>query len=428
MRSHIIENWEAQDEPPHLKIIRDRLLHRGQFTVRMLEIYRQIFQRAITADGSLEQTELLLSGLVTRKNDELRIFNRIYREIFNQDWVEKMLNEQRPYAEELKFWLASNFQNSSLLLRGRELKTALSWATDKNLTNEDYQFLSASQKSEQRKVRKRLTIALALAIPFFTIGGGILWAISTSCPENQIKSEDGTCVAGAIVADPERTSSGEYPILSIEPSSALERGIDAFSSGNYAQAIEFFKEAVTAEPINPEPKIYLNNAIARQNGSLFNLAAVVSAEDNGEISQEILRGVAEAQNRFNQEDGLEGRLLEIIIANDGNNPDVATRIAKQLEVNPAVLGVIGHGSVPTTVAAMTIYEKAQIALVPPIDTKISQELEVNLYEEAAATSWQEDASWRTSSYDATQSLIDALSTDATRETVFHNIVRGKERK
>ena len=242
VRSRVIDKWEAKDEPPHLKAIRDRLLHRGQFTVRMLEIYRLLCQQqAIAADGSLEQTELLLSGLVTRKNGEIRIFNRIYREIFNQDWVEKMLNGQRPYAEELESWLASS-EDLSLLLQGKQLKTAISWATDKNLMNEDYQFLSASQKSEQRKVRKRLTIALALAIPLFTVGGGILWAISASCPADRIKSEDGTCVAGAIVAEPKRTSSGEYPILPVKSPSALKQGIEAFSSGNYARAIEFFQK------------------------------------------------------------------------------------------------------------------------------------------------------------------------------------------
>lgn len=203
----------------------------------------------------------------------------------------------------------------------------------------------------------------------------------------------------------------------------MKLGIQAFSSGNYARAIEFFQEVVAAEPTNPEPKIYLNNAIARQNGSLFNLAAVISAEDNLEISQEILRGVAEAQNKFNRENGKDGRLLEIIIANDGNNPETAVRIAKQLEANPAVLGVIGHSSVLTTSVAMPIYEKAQIAIVPSIDPKISQELEVNFNSEVVAPSWQKDASWRTSSLGATQMLIEALSVDATRETVFQNTTR-----
>lgn len=426
VRSRIVDNWKAQDEPPHLKVIRDRLLNHGQFTVRMLGIYQQICQQgAVAADGSLEQKELLLSGLVVKKHDELKVFNRIYQEIFDRDWVENQLTQQRPYAEELTSWLASNSRNSSFLLRGEKLQSALLWATDKNLTNEDYRFLSVSQKSEQGKVRNRLTIALAVAIPLFTIGGGVLWRISTSCPTGEVKSEDGSCIAGAIVAEPERTSSGEYPILTKTPDSSFKQGIEAFGASNYIEAIKFLKEAVAAEPTNPELQIYLNNAIARQNGSLFNLAAVVPVDDNLKISQEILRGVAEAQSQFNQENGLEGRLLEIIIANDGNDPDTATRIAEQLESNTAVLGVIGHSSVLTNEAAMPLYEKAQIAFVSPIDIRISQELEVNLYEEAATKEEQEDASWRTSSYSATLALIDALSTNATRETVFQNVVRSK---
>lgn len=440
VRSRIIENWKAQDEPPHLKVIRDRLLNHGQFTVRMLGIYQQICQQgAVAADGSLEQKELFLSGLVVKKHDELKVFNRIYQEIFDRDWVENQLTQQRPYAEELTSWLASNSRNSSRtgvlrrcfatanpqrgLLRGEKLQSALSWATDKNLTKEDYQFLNASQKSAQGKVRNRLIIALAVAIPLFTIGGGVLWRISTSCPTGEVKSEDGSCIAGAIVAEPERTSSGEYPILTKTPDSSFKQGIEAFGASNYIEAIKFLKEAVAAEPTNPELQIYLNNAIARQNGSLFNLAAVVPADDDPKISQEILKGVAEAQSQFNQENGLEGRLLEIIIANDGNDSDTAIRLAKQLEANTSVLGVIGHVSILTTEAATPIYEKTQIAFVSPINIRISQELEVNLYEEAAIISEPEDASWRTSSYSATQALIDALSTDATRETVFKNVNR-----
>ena len=426
VRSRIIENWEAQDEPPHLKTIRDRLLHRGQLTVRMLVIYLLIWQRgAVVADESLEQAELLLSGLVIRKHGKLRAFNSIYREIFNKAWVEKMLAEQCPYAEELAFWLASNFQDSSWLLRGRKLQTALAWATDKNLSSEDDQFLSASQKLEQRKVRKRFIIAFAVAFSMATIGGGVLWWRFASCPAAQVRSEDGTCVAGAILVEPERISSGEHSIFPGTLPSAFKLGIEAFRLGNYAEAVELFKQAVAADSTNPEPQIYLNNAIARQNGSLFSLAAVVPVDDNLEISQEILMGVADAQTKFNQENGLEGRLLEIIMANNGSAPDIAARIAKQLEADTAVLGVIEYSSGSITEAALPIYEKAQMAVVSPTSFK-SLELEASPYAEAATARWQEEISWRTTaSYSATQALINALSANATRETVLQNLGHGK---
>ena len=42
VRSHIIENWEANDEPEHLKTIRDRILRREQRAGRLLGLYQQI--------------------------------------------------------------------------------------------------------------------------------------------------------------------------------------------------------------------------------------------------------------------------------------------------------------------------------------------------------------------------------------------------
>jgi hypothetical protein len=42
VRSRIIENWEAQDEPEHLRTIRDRLLYSSQRKNQLLELYRQI--------------------------------------------------------------------------------------------------------------------------------------------------------------------------------------------------------------------------------------------------------------------------------------------------------------------------------------------------------------------------------------------------
>lgn len=135
-------------------------------------------------------------------------------------------------------------------------------------------------------------------------------------------------------------------------------------------------------------------------------------------------GVADAQTKFNQENGIEDRLLEIAIANDGNAPDIAARIAKQLEANAAVLGVIIHSSSNYTETALLIDKKAQLAVVSPSSTSISLDLEDSLYAEDTAPRWQGEVSWLTiASYRATQALIDALSANATRETVLQNLVR-----
>ena len=82
VRTKIIENWESQDEPQHLRTIRDRLLKSKQ-SARLLELYRQILhEEKVMAVDSPEERELLLSGLVVKQEGILRIHNRIYKSIF----------------------------------------------------------------------------------------------------------------------------------------------------------------------------------------------------------------------------------------------------------------------------------------------------------------------------------------------------------
>ncbi|WP_099065810.1 AAA-like domain-containing protein [Nostoc linckia] len=121
VRSHIIQDWESQDQPQHLRTIRDRLLFfNQQQSGRLLSLYHQILQAqeaqqlrpnssesfpsstslstpySTHIDNSPEQTELLLSGLVQKHNGYLKIKNPIYRTIFNSQWVLTQLNNTAP--------------------------------------------------------------------------------------------------------------------------------------------------------------------------------------------------------------------------------------------------------------------------------------------------------------------------------------------
>jgi len=88
VRASVIENWESQDEPEHLRTICNRLLKSEQ-QVQLLELYRQILQQGnFVAVDSPEERELLLSGLVIKQQGSLRVHNRIYELIFDNSWVE----------------------------------------------------------------------------------------------------------------------------------------------------------------------------------------------------------------------------------------------------------------------------------------------------------------------------------------------------
>jgi len=173
VQSSALEHWEFQDEPEHLKTIRDRLLRNPQHTGRLLGLYQQIldgvtlpngtkkpagelsYQAALAEDCS-EKRELLLSGLIVKDQGKLRVYNQIYASVFNREWIQQELAKQRPYSESISAWFASNHTDTSRLLQGRALAEALTWAADKSLGDRDYQFLSASQESENLQVQKAL--------------------------------------------------------------------------------------------------------------------------------------------------------------------------------------------------------------------------------------------------------------------------------
>ncbi|ABW29586.1 WD40 domain-containing protein [Acaryochloris marina] len=151
VRSHIIDHWSTQDEPVHLRTIRDRLQHHPARTGQLLGLYRQILdQDSVIADGSTAHSELQLSGLVVNRQGQLTVYNRIYRHIFTPAWIEQELAALRPYAEMMQAWERSDRQDTSRLLRGQALQDALDWSQEQQLSNQDYQFLAASQALDKQ--------------------------------------------------------------------------------------------------------------------------------------------------------------------------------------------------------------------------------------------------------------------------------------
>ena len=158
----VIEHWETQDTPPHLKTIRDRLLKSDeQGRGRLLGLYQQILdQDGIAADESNEQMQLRLTGLVVKRDDWLRVYNPIYGAVFNQQWVARELADLRPpfYAEAMKAWQEIGEQKESFLLRGQALENAKIWAKGKRLSEEDERFLQESQETEKQEINRKLEV------------------------------------------------------------------------------------------------------------------------------------------------------------------------------------------------------------------------------------------------------------------------------
>ncbi|MFM6483865.1 MAG: ABC transporter substrate-binding protein, partial [Dolichospermum sp.] len=202
-------------------------------------------------------------------------------------------------------------------------------------------------------------IATLLLATLSLIISSILLVKSTQpCPAGEKKEFGVFCVADT------RISRGERTLFPLITNIFRDQGIEAFQKGDYERAANLFKQATQANRNDPEVVIYYNNALARQAGSPLTLAVVARS------AERVLRGVAQAQDQFNRNKGLTGRLLEIVIANDNDDPKQAQQIAQQLVKDDSILGVIGHNSSDTTKEALPEYEKAKLAVISPASTSI----------------------------------------------------------
>ena len=88
VRTRVLEQWESQDEPQHLKTIRDRI-QESEHSSQLLQLYQQILEQGeVPATDSPEERELLLSGIAVKQSGQLKVYNRIYQTVFDAAWIE----------------------------------------------------------------------------------------------------------------------------------------------------------------------------------------------------------------------------------------------------------------------------------------------------------------------------------------------------
>ncbi len=141
IQSQVISNWVSQDSPEHLKTIQNRLLNKRVTGRRMLKLYQEILRNGeITDDGSPDQIELRLTGLVVQDRQKLKVYNKIYRNVFNETWVTTELNKIPPYIEKYEVWLNSG-EDATKILFDQDLAEALTWSENQDINESEKRFL-----------------------------------------------------------------------------------------------------------------------------------------------------------------------------------------------------------------------------------------------------------------------------------------------
>lgn len=223
---------------------------------------------------------------------------------------------------------------------------------------------------------------------FATIGlvGLLLWWFAKQLPSPiptpsspTVTPATPSSVAGSVAtltkSVTDRISLGEKILVPAEGSENLpfktlkQAGVNAILAGKNDEAVSQLQGALQQNSNAPETLIYLNNArIGNKKAYTIGVVAPIGSDPNG--SQEILRGVAQAQNEINQAGGINSVLLKVAIANDDNNEETAKQIATALVNNPEVLGVVGHWASQVTLAAAPVYDFGRLVAISPISTAV----------------------------------------------------------
>jgi len=213
--------------------------------------------------------------------------------------------------------------------------------------------LSKIDSPPRSRASKKPVKMVAIGLGIASIIGIAAWAITR------------TAVPPAPTAQTfQPTSVGELSLNPLSKSPLKLAAIDKMKSGKFSEAVKLFEKARKADKADPETLIYLNNARIGTDQS-YTIAVVIPIRTQPQSSIEVLRGIAQAQDRINQTKSMR---LKIAIASDDANSERASKIATQLVNDPNILGVIGHGTSDTTYAAGKIYQDGELVAISPVSS------------------------------------------------------------
>jgi ABC-type branched-subunit amino acid transport system substrate-binding protein/predicted Ser/Thr protein kinase len=226
------------------------------------------------------------------------------------------------------------------------------------------EILRRLNKINRNPVRDAATIASSTVVTSILIISGFYWYTNgvNGCSRIFLRS----------FPPGDNISCGEE-ILGYKPLPEQQKGVEAFAAGNYNDAVNWFSKAWQSKTYAKDPQtlIYLNNArVINEKIPSYTIAVVLPLKEDTDsltVSTEILEGIAQAQDKFNQNPQKKFG-LKVLIASDRNDKISAKNMAKSLVEKRDVLGVIGHFSSDTTLEALDVYQKNKLLLISPTAT------------------------------------------------------------
>lgn len=215
-----------------------------------------------------------------------------------------------------------------------------------------------------------------------------------------------------------------------------QQGIAAFSEERYGDAVRIFddlrnqskqnkdapdrSEAALAALQDPEILIYRNNAFVNnqhsqnQDSPIYTIA--VAAPLNLDAGLHIVLGVAQAQDIAIKQ----GINLQVVIANDSNNPAQAEKVAESLSNDSRILAVVGHYTSPNTCAALKVYSPNQLVVISPTSTVVNLQSNLECGGDPNNVFFRTVSTTRVEASSLVQYLINDLKKTQPNVVVFYN--------
>ena len=229
--------------------------------------------------------------------------------------------------------------------------------------------VSKKTKGENRETKvDRKNIVLSIYVIILFLLGPLIVALGNSSGKLTAKATSNLPWVNSPKAQSKqplktRISNGDRILITADINPNKQAATQAYSAKDYQTAIQQFQASLKTKSNDPEALIYLNNSLAKLKGKTFKLATSVPIGGNLDVAKEMLRGVAQAQTKINRNGGIGGKLVEVEIANDDNDPEIAKQIAQEFVKDRQILAVIGHNASRVSFAAAPIYQNGQLVMV-----------------------------------------------------------------
>jgi eukaryotic-like serine/threonine-protein kinase len=285
------------------------------------------------------------------------------------------------------FNIEENHQTGKLIWRDKVLDNSnywknwldqLRWRSLFDLLDEMMEPYWKNRPENTQVILQRLNNPITLPrIPPWLTGTVILWGVGLPTSYWYLNGVNG-CDKIWLRSFPQddRISCGEeilLPNINMKVTEK-EQGVKAIAQDHYQDAITWLEKA-WLKYHDPETLIYLNNSrLEFEKIKAYTIAVVAPISNNNDnihSSEEILRGVAQAQNEFNEKYKSKKIGLKVLIASDNNQSKDAQKIAEELGKKRDILAVIGHFRSDTTIEAIKSYQEHHLLLISATATSES---------------------------------------------------------